>query len=603
MSRVDTQARQKAEAILRGNLSPRYWKLDRLERYADGSQYEGRPSFWNDDVPLQERGPCIVHPVVGSAIASNCDLVLGDGRYPTSTTHPGEDDSAFDDRFGLSEDDSAILDRFLCEVQEQTRAQSVFTELLETAQHSKTAVAICRVVDGKLDIETTLAKWCTPTFNPKRPSEVTKLEIRYPYIEEYFDEERKQWSCRCLLYRRVIDATSDTVFLPAMASEHGEEPDSWTVDAEKSSAHNLGFCPVRWYKFMPRKSTVAELDGNAIHEKLTDEIDALNFSLSQTHRACLYCADPQMVETGVDEDHNPAPMGRTATLWVPGDPLENKQWRGPSRDVGGMPARKKGPGVVYRYPNENSKVDYLTLPGDAMKPGEDNARRLESTIKEALAYVAIDLDKMKLGSDVSGRALEWLHRKQIDRCTRIRADFGDNCLKPILGMLLRIALTVGDGLYIAGLDKVRPIIKRFLQDVQNVGARWFDPPIKLMWGPWFPLTAADAKVNSETVRADYQAGIISRQTAVEKLAPFYGIADAAAYVESLEAESEDREEAVRALQSAAGKGATAPEPEEEDDAREALSQVKPVAKKAPAKKPREAAPVMPLRRRTKTESA
>jgi hypothetical protein len=125
----------------------------------------------------------------------------------------------------------------------------------------------------------------------------------------------------------------------------------------------------------------------------------------------------------------------------------------------------------------------------------------------------------------------------------------------------------------------------------------------LKWGPWFPLTAADAKVNSETVRADYQAGLISRQTAVEKLAPFYGIADAAAYVESLEAESEDREEAVRALQSAAGKGATASEPEEEDDAREALSQVKPGAKKAPAKKAREATPVMPLRRRTKAEAA
>jgi hypothetical protein len=71
-------------------------------------------------------------------------------------------------------------------------------------------------------------------------------------------------------------------------------------------------------------------------------------------------------------------------------------------------------------------------------------------------------------------------------------------------------------------------------------------------------------------------------------------------VEELEREDEDREEAVRALQAAAGnKGAAAPEPGEDDDAREALAQVKPGAKKAPAKKAREAAPVVPLRRRTK----
>ncbi len=41
------------------------------------------------------------------------------------------------------------------------------------------------------------------------------------------------------------------------------------------------------------------------------------------------------------------------------------------------------------------------------------------------------------------------------------------------------------------------------------------------------------------------------------------------------------------------------EPEEDDDAREALAQVKPGAKKAPAKKARETTPVVPLRRRTK----
>ncbi len=602
---VDHRARERAEAILQANLDPRFWRIDRLERYAKGSQYEGRASFWNDDVPLHEKAPIIVHPVVASAIASNCDLVLGDGRYPVATTHPGEDDSAFDDRFGLNQEDSEILDRFLKEVQEQARCQTVFTELLETAQHSRTSVAVCRVIDGKLDIETVLAKHCKPTFDATRPSEVTRLEIRYPYIEDYFDENKKQWSCRCMLYRRVIDTMTDTVYLPAMASDKMAEPDAWIVDETKTQAHGFGFCPVVWYKFMPGKSTVAEIDGCAIHERLLDEIDALNFSLSQKHRACLYCADPQMLEIGVDDDENPAPMGRQASMiYLPGDPLENKQWRsGGSAD--GRPARKRGPGVINRYRHHETKVDYLTLPGDAMKPSEDNARNIEAMIKEALAYVAIDLDKMKIGSDISGRALEWLHRKQIDRCSRIRSDFGDNCMKPVINMLLRIALHMQKGLYLAGLDKARAILERFMQDLDDGTTRWFNPTMKLAWGPWFAQTDADAKQTSETVRADYQAKLITRQTAIQKLAPYYGIKDATQYLDALEDEDESTAAATAALMKAAGMLGTAPgegkpETDAEDDDAEPASAKVPVAKKAPpVKAPKALAERGKLRKRMK----
>lgn len=600
---VDHRARERAETILRNNLNPRYFKIDRLERYAKGTQYEGRPSFWNDDIPLHERAPIIVHPVVNSAVASNCDLVLGEGRYPTATTHPGEDDSAFDERFGLSEEDSEVLDRFLKEVQEQARCTAAFTELLETAQHSRTSVAVCRVVDGKLDIETVLAKHCEPAFDTKRPSEVVKLEIRYPYIEDYFDEEKKQWSCRCMLYRRVIDTMSDTVYLPAPASENRGEPDAWNVDVTKTAAHGFGFCPVVWYKFMPSKSTVAEIDGCAVHEKLLDEIDALNFTLSQKHRACLYCADPQMVEIGVHEDENPAPMGRTSTLWVPGDPSDNKQWRsGITPD--GRPARKRGPGVINRYDSSDVKVSYLTLPGDAMKPSEDNARGIEAMLKEALAYVAIDIDKMKLGSDVSGRALEWLHRKQIDRCSRIRTDFGDNCMKPVINMLLRIALHMKKGLYLAGLDKVRGILERFMQALDDGTTRWFNPTMKLAWGPWFAQTDADAKQTSETVRADYTAKLITRQTAIQKLAPYYGIKDAAQYLDALEDEDESTAAATAALMKAAGmQGMGASDANDAADDTSPASAKVPAngktSKAVPAKKTKAPVERLPLRKRMK----
>jgi hypothetical protein len=157
---------------------------------------------------------------------------------------------------------------------------------------SRTAVAIACVRDGRLAIETTWAKWCVPTFDKAAPATVTKLEIRYPYLEEFTDPLTRRPSVRALLYRRVIDSTSDTTFQPAKASAGGAEPDAWVPDPLKTYEHGLGFCPVVWYPFLKQEGSVAEIDGQAIHQNHLPEIVGLDFALSQRHRATLMTTDP-----------------------------------------------------------------------------------------------------------------------------------------------------------------------------------------------------------------------------------------------------------------------------------------------------------------------
>ena len=84
MSTTGTPNRADAEQPAATYQSSRYREIDRLERYADGSIYDGRPDFFNPgtDTPLLEREAVHRSPAVEIAIGSHADLVPArvDGR-------------------------------------------------------------------------------------------------------------------------------------------------------------------------------------------------------------------------------------------------------------------------------------------------------------------------------------------------------------------------------------------------------------------------------------------------------------------------------------------------------------------------------------------
>lgn len=585
---VNEPSIREAQRIYAANVSPRATRLDWLERYAKGTQYEGRPSFWSDDVPLQERAPCIVVPVGERAAESNVDLCFGEGRAPTFALQANTDD-VFDARLGLSEEDAEVATKFIGAICEQADLTSAAQELLAWAQMHGTTCAIVCAMNGRLCVDREDAKWCTPTFDESDPDVVTRLEIRYPFLEDYTDDAGRLGKT-CMLYRRVIDETRDVTYKPAPAALNGKEPNAWIED--KVTAHGLGFCPVRWYKFGTRGKS-RDLDGGAIHALMCDEIDALNFALSQIHRAAVYATDPQVIETGVDADHRQAPMGRTANAYLgAGDAPENASWilygpnNKPLRSASG-PATRRGPGVTWRYPDPNSSVDLLTLPGDALKPAEDNAKRIYALIKEMLGVVFIDPEQTKLGSDISGRALEWLHSKQIDRCNRIRKDFGRRMLMPLIHMLLRIALKTQGTLYIPGLEKARKILERFEREVEGASAlQWFGPEIRVTWGPYFKPTAADAKMDTDNALAAKDGGIITLKTAVEAMKPHYpSVGDVAKYLDDLEDEAEAKAEKAMAAMHALGGEPSLPEEDEPESVPQPKVKPAPFTREPKAKKP------------------
>lgn len=531
--------------MLRVSMTPRQAAVDLHQRYYDGTIYDGRPGFLEDSSgkPLTERAPCVLYPAVRSAVQSFATLCLGEGHFPTMSSGVSENDTVIDPRFGLSEADSKILDGGILKVADQARLQTVAQQLLEWSAKSGSVAALAHVIKGRLRVALIDSRVCTPTFAPDDPDEVVSLEISYRTVERYFDGEAKEWKKRVLQHRRVIDQTFDVEYVPVEVENAKQWPVPSTPKPGGGYKHGFGFCPVVWYRFLAPVAATQDIDGKPVHWGLLNLIDSINFSLSQRFRAALYCGDPQVIETGVEDEDLRMPMGRASDArqqqtdtsgW--GAPLSEKR-AGGTKDR----KRKKGAGTVWRYVSPDAKVYLLTLPGDALKTLFEDAADNIAKLQEALGYVHIDPSDITGNGDVSGKTLQVLFRPTVQVCNRIREDFGRMCLLPVLNMLLRIIAHLdGKGLYLPGAAKLAAVVSRYEQQVEGRGGTsWFPPSLKLDWPDYFEPSDNDEAIKVQNGVAAKQAGAITLRTLVAHIKPIFpDIQNIDQYVQALLKEKE-----------------------------------------------------------------
>lgn len=462
MADQDVQNVAAANALAAKRMSPRARHMAMLERWVEGTQYEGLAD-WFADVPIGEKAPCVVEPIVADSIDSHVDMVLGEQRFPALTTRPGEEEDEGDEDGGLNEDDSATIDRLICGIVDQSRFRAICREALTMAMSSGSVGVIYGARAGKLCGDTVKGRWCTPELGPDSRT-VLRLVIEYPYVECYRDEQGV-WKMRACIFRREIDDQKDVTFKPSPAEI--AVPD-WKVD--RQDVHGLGFCPVVWYPFFRGCSIVGQVDGKAPHANLLDEIRAHDVALSQRHRAALYAGDPQWTECGVEPGANPSASGKVRPVPI------TRDGGAPSADnpvIGSFPeapsdqgtGRKKHPGTVWQYEDKDTKVTLHQLSGDALKAISDNGSDIRLKIMQALAYVPLDPESAQIiRGSLSGKALDSLRERQLNRDDRIRDDFGDGFIKPSMSMLMRICHVKGSGLTVRGLKKAAPILARFATD-------------------------------------------------------------------------------------------------------------------------------------------
>lgn len=405
---------QKAVSL---HASPRFARMDNLERFVDGTQYDGRPDFWaSPETPLMERAPAIVDPVADDAIQSYVDLVLSEHRFPELEVS------------GVDGDKIAKMFR-------RSRLRAVAKQVLTQGLKCGTAATVFGMRGGRPFVDGIPAKSATPELDPNTGA-VLSLEIRYAYVDEY--KANGKWHARAMLYRRRIDAKTDTTFLPIPASLTGDIEAMWIADPAATFTHGCGCCPVIWWPAMAEHTIAGSIDGHAIHEHVLDEIFCHDIALSQLTRAAYFAGDPQLYEIGVEIGSSPSPGGRSVT--VPGTPNGGVPKPGDKSSqyvVSSGAARKKGPGQVWQYENPETKVGILELSSGALDAISKTADRLRSLLCNAMAYVPLDPEKLPRGI-ISGKALEALRARQISRCDTLRDDFAEGWLVPAVAMLCMV---------------------------------------------------------------------------------------------------------------------------------------------------------------------
>ncbi len=508
------------------NLSVRAKALASLESYVEGTQYAHLPDWFSDEKPLWERAPCIVDPIVKKAIDSNGDLLLGEGRFPEVRVD------------GLEGEDAEKFEKAVAKVEQQSRLKAAAREVFAAGQGCGSAAAIFGVRGGRLFIETALARWCEPKL--ALDGSVESFEIRYPYLtveKTEHDGERVV----CMIYRRSLDATHDTKYLPAKAREDDTEP-SWTVDVD--TEHGLGFCPVVWFPHLRGCAAVNDFDGRAIHEHLTDEIRAHDFALSQRHRAALYAGDPQWTEIGVESGFNPTNAGRKADVPASRTGRPGDTFTGAYVEHTGSKgkARRKSPGTTWQYPGkaQEVKVQLHCLPGDALKAIDDHAKDLRTKLAQALGVVFLEAESLPNESRLSGKALESFKSPQLGRVDYYRSDFGDRFLTPAIGMLLRIALQTG--LKIPGIE----VVKKAVEAAGDLWA-WVSPPIELLWGEYYKPSAEEEELMMRAGGEAITGGFATPKIIAKKLKGILGIRDVDAYMKELEAHSAEQQKQEQAM--------------------------------------------------------
>lgn len=588
-----------AQKLADAGKSPRFRELERLQAYFEGTQYDGRVPYLdiNSNVPRLERAPCVDYRLAKAAIKSHVALALGGERFPQVLSRSSEDDSTFDDRFGLSPEDSETLDAFNSKLIELCGLQAAFRQAMRMGMASRSVALVVCFRAGLPTLDPVWAKLCTPTFAKDDPTRVVKLEIRYRYVDHWQDALATggEWWPIVKEYRRVIDDKTDAVFVE---KEIWHEKDLLPSETPAVVVkHGYGFCPVHWYARQRPSMAVGTYDGQAVHENMFAELDGVNHALSGRHLAAIYTGDPLLTATGVDPGESLGPMGRTARAErVPGS--EKTGWDRAMYGEGANGAIRKGPGELWRTPNADAKIGYVTLPPGALDALSDHTDDLCSKTREQLSYVWIDPEKLTGSGDVSGKTLAFVFSSQTSQVDEDREDFGRNCIRPALTLTYRVLVAVGKtaGVWVPGLARVLPILQRFDAEVEGGSRTFMAPHLDLKYGDYFPPSDIDESTRVSTAKTGKEAGFITKKTAVEHVKGVFAIGNVDQYVEQLDQEAEDNaRKMLENAQAMAKAGGGEPDGDEAQDGPKGDAEVKgaPPAAVAKPKPPKRGLAVAP----------
>lgn len=531
---IFTSARDDADRInsrvMAYGETPRYWRINALESLWEGHGYRGRPSFWDKTVPLRDRAPAVqarLPKTIGERLAH---MVFSERAFPSVTVATTG--------FGvtLAEAEAATLSALVDDVKRAAKLSQRMRAALIQGLKTGTVCTLASLVEGRPTLELVPAKHATPTLT--RSGRVERLVIQYK-IPDAAGKGKMAW------YRRVIGDGFDRVFDTVPCTDKGE-PDWSKVDVK--SEVPIEFVAVRWLRNGDDGVMgLGDIDGVPLIDGMEDEVFAVDMELSQLYRNALYNGDPQMVQTGVDDDSTiAAPAG------VPSQSrgfLADAVMKGWRAIGGGEQVMQKAPGTVWKMPvgGDAKMLESSGAGANIIKQALEELRRV---VTDAMGAVIADPNTFARG-DLSSKALALLFGPMLDTASDLRLAYGQLYLE-VMSDLLRLCAgqaAAAQGVRLVSWEPARPVLARLF-----AGAEWVGPPLELTWGEFFEPSWQDV---TQAVGAAQAANggkpVMSARRAVKMVAPVVGIDDVDAELAAIEDESSEGAEAARdALRSLTG---------------------------------------------------
>ncbi len=243
--------------------------------------HEDRFVVTGDFFPEHRRAPSITSglAMARASVDTAVGFVFGDAHYP-SVDSP-------DDAVRQALEDFTIDARLIEKMREAALLGSVGSVAIRF-----------RILRQRPHVDVWPTTWLTPTWEPEAPDELASIkELRkvsgedlraQGYTIAQDDLGTMHW------FQRLWDDAGEWWYVPwpVGRDDDPEVPHIPQVDDQRSTGHNLGFCPFIWIKNLPGGD---EVDGECTFVRGIDTLIEIDYRLSGGGRALKYSRDPTLL--------------------------------------------------------------------------------------------------------------------------------------------------------------------------------------------------------------------------------------------------------------------------------------------------------------------
>lgn len=432
-------------------------KLHELDQYYENTQYDDLAPWeqecYSDDtyIPIRKRKPRIVAPVAQMMCSRLVSMMMGGASFPD-----------------LRIDDMPEEQEFIKAVQRESRIKYRLLEPMRRLINTGSVFVRFFMVGGTIKVEYFLSKYCYPEFNDA--GDLQKVEVKYVFEDP--EEKDKDGNPQKKWFKMELNQSSEIMFdNPKYDPEEKGEPEFTEVERVD---HNLGFVQGTWFRTSEDRHS---FDGFSLVKDVTDFIDEMCYSMSQSSTAVEYNQDPQLTFSSMDEDETEKVIRSVAKSWNLG---------------------------------REGKAEFLESNLTGVDKAIELRDKFRQNIQDFVRVLLMDPEKI-VGNAQSAKAMEVLHGPMVDFIQELRG-----VLEPQLKeLLLKISLVILLGRE-QGMD-----IPFYLPDGWKPKTILFS----IKWKPVFPETIEDQQKRLSLATAAKGAGLLSRETALKNIADIFGIED------------------------------------------------------------------------------